>query len=369
MGIAFLAGLYALLFSRLGPEYAARWLPLPAIAVTYLFGIARRNLADNHRPGETQILDSLGWGNRLTLLRGVLVAGLLGFLTVPQPAGWLIWIPAALYTLADAADFFDGYVARITRHNTRLGEILDMSFDGVGVLAAALLAAQYGKVPLWYVSIGLARYLFVAGVGLRRKLNKPVYDLPPLLSRRVFAGLQMGFLAGVLWPVFTPPGTHIAALLFGIPILFGFVRDWFYITGALRPAAAGSRGRVESIYRWAAVGLRILVLQFNILVIADWLQNNFRMTPELTALGFLNLAAVLMLFLGILPRIAAIVALCALGFYQLFDPLTPLQITLAVIYTVILYQGSGALSAWTPEEYLFQGQAGRNKSIDVGQRA
>jgi CDP-diacylglycerol--glycerol-3-phosphate 3-phosphatidyltransferase len=193
--------------------------------------------------------------------------------------------------------------------------------------------------------------------------------MPPLLSRRIFAGLQMGFLAGVLWPVFTPPGTHIAALLFGIPILFGFVRDWLYVSGGLRPGALGKSSRLESVYRWAAVVLRIFVLQLNLLVIADWMQNFSRLPSGLLALGFLNLAAVLMVFLGVLPRIAAIVALCALGFYQLYDPLTPLQITLAVIYTVILYQGSGALSAWTPEETLWQRPAGTKPAADAGQSA
>jgi CDP-diacylglycerol--glycerol-3-phosphate 3-phosphatidyltransferase len=327
----------------------------------YLFFVCARNLEHNRRPGEQQLLPDFGWGNRLTLLRGMFVAAMLGFLLIPRPPGWLVWIPGMLYTLSCAADFFDGYAARVTNHATRLGEILDMSFDGIGVLAAVLLSVQYGQVPSWYLAIGLARYLFLAGAWLRRKQGKPVYELPPRLDRRVFAGLLMGFLAAALWPVFTPPGIHIPAALFGLPLLFGFTRDWLYISGMISAGEQPAAGVGAALQRWLPMGLRLLILILNLSLLLPWLQGAQTLAPIPLLVGLLNLLAALMLVLGVMPRVASIAGLCGLGFSQVFGPLTDTQIILAVVYTIILYIGSGAFSLWTPEDYLYSHRAGERK--------
>ncbi len=179
-----------------GTPFALRWVALAAPALAYLTIVFRIGLPYNHRLDEISLLPSLGAGNLMTLARGVLLAGLVGFLFIPKPGGWLAWIPGIFYSLACAADFLDGYLARRTNHVTRLGEILDMSFDGVGVFAAATLAVQYGQAPTWYVLIATARYLFLFGEWLRKKLDQPIVPLQPSVMRRVFAGLQMGFLCG-----------------------------------------------------------------------------------------------------------------------------------------------------------------------------
>ena len=175
----FLASGYVILQIMWAPAYALRWLVQAGLALVYLLVVLGRNLHANHRPGERELLPRLGWGNHVSLMRGVLLAGLLGFLFSPPPEGALAWLPGILYTLAILADFLDGYLARITNHATRLGEILDMSFDGVGVLGAVVLLAGYGKIPAWYLSIGLARYAFLAGEWMLRRMGRPVYELPP----------------------------------------------------------------------------------------------------------------------------------------------------------------------------------------------
>ncbi len=357
LGFSLLAACYAAL--RLGWEakYAALWLILPSLAVVYQLTILLYNLPANVRLGETQPLPNLGWGNRLTLVRGFLAAGVMGFLLLPRPEGWLAWLPGILYTLSCAADFFDGYAARMTNHATRLGEVLDMSFDGIGVLAASLLAVQYGQAPAWYVLVGLARYLFLGGLWLRKRLNKPIYELPPSLSRRIFAGLQMGFLAILLWPLFSPPGTHIAAALFGLPLLFGFGRDWLYVSGVLKQRQPRKRPG-EALRNWALTALRGLILALNLSLLIAWSGKLSNVSLPLIALGVLNGLAVALIVFGVLPRVAAGFALGFLGFYQMLSPLTASQIVLAVAYTIILYAGSGALSLWTPEDYLYRHRAG-----------
>jgi CDP-diacylglycerol--glycerol-3-phosphate 3-phosphatidyltransferase len=155
------------------------------------------------------LLPAFGWGNGLTIVRGILVAGLAGFLFSPRPEGWVVWLPAILYTLSNATDFFDGFAARRTNHVTRLGEILDMSLDGTGVLVAAALAVQYGQVPVLFLGVALVRYVFLGGMWLRARWVLD-HEMPGSISRQVFAGLQMGFWQ---WygTLFSPPGTHVAA--------------------------------------------------------------------------------------------------------------------------------------------------------------
>jgi CDP-diacylglycerol--glycerol-3-phosphate 3-phosphatidyltransferase len=246
-------------------HYPLQWLLQASVGGIYLLWVLWRSLAYNHRLGETSLLPAFGAGNTVTLLRGVLVSALFGFLFMPWPQGWLAWLPAAFYTLATLADFVDGYLARRTNHATRLGEILDINIDALGILVASLLAIQYGQVPIWYLLVALARYLFLAGIWLRRMMNKPVFDLQPSVRRRAFAGVQMGFLFFILMPVFSPPGTHIAAALFALPFLVGFLVDWLAVSGIIDPKSSKrtTNGQLFSatksfVLNWLPVVLRLV---------------------------------------------------------------------------------------------------------------
>jgi CDP-diacylglycerol--glycerol-3-phosphate 3-phosphatidyltransferase len=367
LSLSFLAGGYALLSLAWQPDLAACWLILPSAVMAYLLVVLWRNLDANHRPGESWLLPAFGWGNALTLLRGTLVAALAGFLFLPRPEGWLAWAPGILYTLSDAADFFDGYVARITRHATRLGEVLDMSFDGLGVLIASTLAVQYGQVPVWYLAVGLARPIFLAGMWLRNRLGKPNYELPPGLSRRVFAGLQMGFLAVVLWPLFSPPGTHIAAALFGLPLLAGFFLDWLAVSGVFQPGSRTSREQKTFLIRWLPVLLRLGILVLGLGLFFGARQTSSGQAAAMPLLAVLHALAISLIVFGIVARTSAILALCILGFYQMLASLAPVQIALAVAYTAILYLGSGAFSLWAPEDQLVYRRAGEPRKADAEQ--
>lgn len=232
-------------------SYTLRWAALAGPGVVYLLWLVWRGLPENRRPGQAELLHRLGPGNLLTWLRGLWIAWLAGFLFLPRPDGWLAWLPGLLYLPAALADILDGYLARRTGMLTRLGEQLDLRLDGLGVLLASALAVQYGQVPAWYLLVGLARYLFLAGIWLLGRLGRPVYDLPPSANRRRLAGLQMAFLGASLTTLFAPPHTILAAYLFGLLFLAGFVRDWLAVSGVFRrdwkPTPAGSpRERWES---------------------------------------------------------------------------------------------------------------------------
>lgn len=112
-----------------------------------------------------------------------------------------------------------------------------MELDAAGILIATLLGIHYGKIPLWYLVIGLARYTFVAGIAWRRHQKRPVVALDPKPMRRVLAGVQMGYLSVALWPPIAAELSYFVAPIFGGMTLAMFARDWCKISGRLeRPA-------------------------------------------------------------------------------------------------------------------------------------
>lgn len=376
-----LGGGYQLLSAQWHSAYATRWLILSASICLYLLWGLWRGLEYNFRPGEDQLLATFGVGNNLTILRALMIAALAGYLTSPRPVGWLAWLPGMLFTLAASIDLFDGYMARLTNHTTCLGEILDINFDGLGVLIAGLLAVQYGQVPSWYLVVALARYLFLGGIWLRKRLGRPVYDLPPSISRRPLAGAQMGFMAVVLWPLFSPPGTHLVAALFALPFLIGFSYDWLVVSGVIKPtlstlptARSHAASLPQRIFSWLPLAFRILVVVLMIGSLSKrFLDYPAQVTyytslgmplPEVSIiiLGLLEAAVMILIALGVGGRALAIVALCLLGINQIFTPLAPVQVLLAVLHTSIMYLGTGVYSLWTPEDRIIYRRLGEQPS-------
>lgn len=336
-------------------EKAYQWLGLTAPMLAYVLIILWQSLKYNHRVGEDELLPDLGIGNLLTVLRGILMAGMAGFLFSARPEGWLAWLPGSLYAIAVLFDFLDGALARITHHATRMGEMLDISLDGIGLLIASILVVQYQQAPVWFILVGLARFLFLTGLWLRRKLKKPVYELKPNHSRRLFAGLEMGLLFVLLWPVFTPPGTMLVASVFSIPFLVGFLMDWFWVSGVRIPVKAVlERWRLIGKDR-VALGLRLFVT----ILMVGWLIWTWHDSqPGQYPMRVIEVMVILMMGLGVLSRLAAVMGLVTLGFQQNIGGLLPVQMVLVVLDAMILYLGGGNFSLVKAEEYLVTHRVG-----------
>jgi CDP-diacylglycerol--glycerol-3-phosphate 3-phosphatidyltransferase len=317
--------------------------------LSYLLWIFWRGLPDNHRPGESNLLPTLGLGNQFSILRGFILVLFCGFLFSPWPdTSWKAWLPGLLYTMAALPDFIDGIAARLTNHITKLGETLDISIDSLGVLSVSLLAVQYRQVPWWYLSVGLARYFFLAGIWLRKKMKLPVYDLPFSVRRRGFAALAMGFFLVILYPIFKPPGTYIAAIIFAIYILGGFLWDWLVTIGWLPAKPAEKYLRYENlIVEYVPLFLRFLLILWGFAFFSADLITQFESPAILLEAGI-----VLCLILGIAGRVMAIAALIILGFYQNAAPLDTFQLGLIVLYTNLLFLGTGKFSLWPIEDHL-----------------
>ena len=146
------------------PEYAQRWLWQAMLVMTYILSTLYRGLPLNHRKGETSLLLTFGLGTFMTVLRGVFISMLAGFLLLPWPGKstdeiWLQWLPGMLYILAACADYLDGYLARITNHETSLGEVFDTKIDALGLFVAPILAISFRQLPVYYFMVSTTQIL------------------------------------------------------------------------------------------------------------------------------------------------------------------------------------------------------------------
>ena len=350
------------------PQYANRWALISALALVYGLWIVWRNLDANHREDNDEILSTLGWGNWLSLMRGLAIGCVAGFLFSPWPLGPLGWIPVLLYTAADIADYFDGYIARKTNHSTQLGAVLDMEFDGLGMVVVSVLGVWYGQLPWWYLLLGSARYFFLFGMWWRQRFGKPLYELHESVHRRLFAGFQMGFMSAVLWPIIPAEATTIAGTLFAIPTAIGFFRDWLVVSGRLDV----NNGRYQQIQKflvllfrqWAPPGFRISVILCvgiilstvnNWLIPAPWhdLLISWGVPFAAGLAGLLGIALWVgsgMLLTGTMGRIFSLVLVFPFGFDIASQGLTWANgIALSGVICLMLL-GSGPYSLWQPEE-------------------
>lgn len=177
--------------------------------------------------------------NSVTLVRGWLFAAAGGFvfldpgggLVSPALAGAVVWVPGVCYGLGAALDQADGRLARYTDTESAFGERLDMAIDTLGFVVAPTVAVAWGRLPVWYLSLAAARYLFKAGRGYRRWRGRPVHDLSPHSLRRALSGLQMAFLTVALLPLLSPGILGVVAVAVLTPSLAMFGRDYLVMAG------------------------------------------------------------------------------------------------------------------------------------------
>lgn len=356
--------------------YANQWLGQTAVIAVYCLWIVWRHLPENHRTGETAALPAFGVGNGLTLLRGLFISMVAGFMFIPWAGGWLAWLPALLYTMAGIADFLDGYAARKTNHATQLGARLDMEFDGLGMLIISLLAVWYGQLPWWYLLIGWARYFFLFSLWLRRKRNLPNHSMPHSWHRRIFAGFQMGFMSVVLWPIVPAIGATITGTIFALATAASFLRDWLVVTGWLNPHSDPYKQRQQQVYRlfsaYLPPVLRLIFAGSVLLLLgridalcppAGWtaLFTGWHLPyPAFLAAFFavIGLVAMVMITVGAMGRIMALVVMFPLGFDMVVNGANGLNATAMTCAVLLMLLGTGAFSLWQPEERFMYRRAG-----------
>ncbi len=355
------------------PGYAWRWL-LPSLAVIlYILAFLKNGLRLNHKINETHLLPALGIGNWITLFRAILIAILAGLLFLPwsrftDKSLWLTWLPGIIYLSAAILDYFDGFLARLTGHETQLGELFDTKIDALGLLVATLVAIRIGQLPIFYLFVGLAYYLFQIGIWFRGKFSKPVIDLNPRPGARLMAGFQMGFVGVILFPILKPPVTTIAAFIFMIPFLLGFLRDWLVVRGQLAIDHCQHASWEKKLHRLFAAWFP-LVLRF-LIIIAGFtlLYKTISAASELngmTSQHFLfslnskiNIVFIILFItigLGVFGRSSALFLSFLVG-HLIVNGNSALEFYLIFISACcLLLTGSGLFSVWQPEDKIIMG--------------
>lgn len=99
--------------------------------------------------------------NKLTISRILMIPLCLLLWALGQP----VWA-AAVFALAAATDFLDGYIARKQQIVTVFGKFADPVADKLLVLSAMVFLCADGRLPAWAVCVVAARELMVDGLRL-----------------------------------------------------------------------------------------------------------------------------------------------------------------------------------------------------------
>lgn len=166
----------------------------------------------------------------ITVLRGAAIVLLAGFLITGLPEGAVAWFPAVLFALGALFDAVDGAMARATDSTSAFGGQLDVEIDALALLLGSLLAVRFGSAPVYFVAVGVSRYVFVLGTAFRQFRGASVRPLPPRQSRRLLGAMMMAVVFVLLTPVMESNVSYWIATIAMIPFIGGFARDWLLIT-------------------------------------------------------------------------------------------------------------------------------------------
>ncbi|OFE11572.1 hypothetical protein PHACT_13615 [Pseudohongiella acticola] len=311
---------------------------------------SNKRLHLNRANTSAALQSDLGPANCMTLSRGWLIAATGGFLLIPDVLAThpvLLWIAAALYSVAAIFDRVDGYLARRSQRTSLLGAELDTVFDALGLLIAPVLALQHGKIHASYLLVSVAYYLFVVGIKVRERNHKPVYALPPSVLRRTLAGFQMGYVAVVLWPPFRAEITVLAGFGFMVPLLIGFTVDWLLVSGRLQ-----RRPQRYAMLQQVTHNALLPVLRL-MLPLSAWLivSDGFPVTPALfMPITGLFIIGVSLMLLGLAGRAGAVAVLMLLAWTGPAPDDSIAAVFCLFASITILLLGCGRFSAWQADD-------------------
>lgn len=115
------------------------------------------HLGLNRSTRSGELLQGIGIANTLTWLRGLGASYLLGRLVggLAVPSG----LALAVFLTGSITDILDGYSARVTGTQSKLGQIADAEADFCLYLSLTIILLQNGLLPLWVGIIMLLRFV------------------------------------------------------------------------------------------------------------------------------------------------------------------------------------------------------------------
>lgn len=164
-----------------------------------------------------------GTANRITLLRGCLVAWLAAFCMTNGSQHQAFWV-ACVATIALAMDGLDGFIARKTNGESEYGAKFDMEFDAMLMLVLSWLVFAWNQAGPWVLFCGLARYLWAAASAQFMWLRK---EVPGEFRRKT--GCVIGVIGLICAAAPIPHSALWAAIATGaLALSFGMDTVWLF---------------------------------------------------------------------------------------------------------------------------------------------
>jgi phosphatidylglycerophosphate synthase len=139
-----------------GPGMTVRLLPAFLFCIVWQQSDLFWHLGLNTQVQSGTLLPTIGVANTLTWLRGLaasyLLARIIGGVATPS------WLALAAFLVGVATDILDGQVARLSRTQSKLGQIADSEADFCLYLALTIILSQNNALPLWVGLIMLLRF-------------------------------------------------------------------------------------------------------------------------------------------------------------------------------------------------------------------
>tara|TARA_B100000886_G_scaffold220240_3_gene153032 strand:- start:26593 stop:27153 length:561 start_codon:yes stop_codon:yes gene_type:complete len=157
--------------------------------------------------------------NILTIGRLIMVPVLVFFFYLPGQFG--DWLTCGVFVLASFTDFVDGFLARLLKQQTKLGELLDPIADKILVVTALVLLVMNNAIQSISVIaaiIIICREILVSG--LREYLAKFKLRMPVSQLAKIKTFLQMFSISILL------SGNSGNELLFGYGLKIGIILLW-----------------------------------------------------------------------------------------------------------------------------------------------
>ncbi|MEO3434701.1 CDP-diacylglycerol--glycerol-3-phosphate 3-phosphatidyltransferase [Inquilinus sp. CAU 1745] len=156
-------------------------------------------------------------------------------------AAWSVWSACALFTVAAATDYLDGYLARRMSTTSPLGKLLDPIADKMLVAATLMLLLAFDHINGWAVIpalIILLREILISG--LREFLaGMDAKGLPVSRLAKWKTGVQMTALAVLIVGPYGPaalPTVAIGEIGVWVAGLLTIVTGWAYFREGMRQA-------------------------------------------------------------------------------------------------------------------------------------
>jgi CDP-diacylglycerol--glycerol-3-phosphate 3-phosphatidyltransferase len=134
--------------------------------------------------------------NMLSMFRVVLVIPV-GYLLLHENTQYHIYALIVI-VIASLTDLFDGMIARKMNQVTEFGKMIDPIADKISVACIVGILAYQGKIPVWFLSLIVARdvVIFICGIYLKKK--KGIVPMSLLAGKWAVAFIAMLVVIAVL---------------------------------------------------------------------------------------------------------------------------------------------------------------------------